>query len=795
MVVNNEKFNRLKMTYILSYPDEIKRFLRDKTIEDNEYHLDAILNKYLKNSKKIDDIYNEIKVNYKQKNDGIGRFYAEGQLSMQSLPREIREAISDDLYYDIDIKNCHPEILKQYCVNNNIECKRLTTYCKKRDEIINSIMNDFNMTKEEVKEGLLSLLNGGIKFFNKVKKSEYIKELNNELKIIQQNIYEKEEKYRLLGEKSANTKKKEGGFYNPLGSCINMLLQDIENNILQCMIDYLENQNIINSYFVRVFDGFMILKDDVQNLDELLKELENEVKLKTKYQIKLINKLMDKKIIFCEELMNTISNSKNNLLIAMNDADAAKILFNEIKDDIIKCDGIYYFKYDNVWVHDMDELTNLLIKKLNELDIKKYKRATSKETKTETIIYYNGCEYCQNKYEDYSKNIKSCKNIIESVFPYVKTDDDFILKVYSSTKGKIFFNNGYYDLIKNEFSTNYQNIYTTKKINRDYKPNFLANKEDKIKEIYDRVLNPIFGNDLINNVLLFTSRSIAGMTGDKNFSLMMGERDCGKSKYKNLCESAFQKYVGILNMNSLLLNNSSSDESKKLSWLVDSYDTRILFASEVKLDGSQIDGNLLKMLCSGSDKIKMRKNFKDEKDFYIQCSLILLCNDLPTIKPSDTYESMVPFNCPSKFVDNITNDDKINNPHYKLKDNSIDGFVSDPDIGEVFSYMIMEQFKNYKVTLTENQKTFLESIKTDNEYQKFHDEFNITRNPKDRVSTQDLKHFLETSKMNISLAKLTIYLQNRGCVFKKQIKFQGKNLSGFEGIKIKEFDENDNNNL
>ena len=139
MVVNIEKFNRLKMTYILSYQEEVKRFLRDKTLEDNEYHLDAILNKYLKNSTKIDDIYSEIKVNYKQKNDGIGRFYAEGQLSMQSLPREIREAISDDLYYDVDVKNCHPELLKQYCFNNNIECKRLKTYCKKRDEIINSI--------------------------------------------------------------------------------------------------------------------------------------------------------------------------------------------------------------------------------------------------------------------------------------------------------------------------------------------------------------------------------------------------------------------------------------------------------------------------------------------------------------------------------------------------------------------------------------------------------------------------------------------------------------------------------
>ena len=38
------------------------------------------------------------------------------------------------------------------------------------------------------------------------------------------------------------------------------------------------------------------------------------------------------------------------------------------------------------------------------------------------------------------------------------------------------------------------------------------------------------------------------------------------------------------------------------------FDKRLIFGSEVKLNGTKIDGNLIKQICSGTDKIKMRKN-------------------------------------------------------------------------------------------------------------------------------------------------------------------------------------------
>ena len=119
------------------------------------------INNYLNNSKFYKDNQHVIKVNYKQNHKDIGRFFARGSLSLQSLPREIRHTISKDYYHDIDIINAHPEILYQYCKRYNLETPNLREYIDNRQDILNEIMNKGNITKEEAKKLILSITNGG----------------------------------------------------------------------------------------------------------------------------------------------------------------------------------------------------------------------------------------------------------------------------------------------------------------------------------------------------------------------------------------------------------------------------------------------------------------------------------------------------------------------------------------------------------------------------------------------------------------------------------------------------------
>jgi hypothetical protein len=40
------------------------------------------------------------------------------------------------MYYDVDMRNCHSEILKQYCMKREIPCDNLQMFLKNREEIL-----------------------------------------------------------------------------------------------------------------------------------------------------------------------------------------------------------------------------------------------------------------------------------------------------------------------------------------------------------------------------------------------------------------------------------------------------------------------------------------------------------------------------------------------------------------------------------------------------------------------------------------------------------------------------------
>jgi len=231
----NEIFDARKLQYIINNWDSIN--FSDSEIKDNneKWQPLSILNNYLNNSKFYKDNQHIIKVNYKQNHKDIGRFFARGSLSLQSLPREIRHTISKDFYYDIDIVNAHPEILYQYCKRHNLETPNLKEYIENRQDVLNEIMSKGNMTKEEAKKIILSITNGG-----QIKNNFeclFIYKYRDEINYIHDYICNLKENDEYLKIGTANAKKKNG--YNIKGSTVNVLLTNIENIILTTMINYL----------------------------------------------------------------------------------------------------------------------------------------------------------------------------------------------------------------------------------------------------------------------------------------------------------------------------------------------------------------------------------------------------------------------------------------------------------------------------------------------------------------------------------------------------------------------------
>jgi hypothetical protein len=348
-----EYFNNIKANYIIENYEQLKNKFRPESIDRlNNIDIDplTLFKKYINKSWNYKNDISVVSVKYTQSNN-IGRHFAKHALSLQSLPREIRQTICSEYYIDIDIKNCHPVILSQYAEKNNLSNKYLNKYINERDNILNKYSTQFNVSKADVKKSFLSILNGGNKFLTCQDSiyPSFVSKFKDEIIKIQHFVFENEPTYKKLG--IINAKKKQdilkSKSANVLGSTMNIMLCDIENNILQHMINYLDNKNIIHNDVVLVFDGFQILKDNIKKKDidinKLIIELEKDVYKKLNYNIKLDIKEM------------------NDIIEVPNDYKP----FNKIKEDneqlkeLKKLEREEINKRKNTFAEDYDEKKRL----------------------------------------------------------------------------------------------------------------------------------------------------------------------------------------------------------------------------------------------------------------------------------------------------------------------------------------------------------------------------------------------------------------------------------------------------
>ena len=233
-----EIFDKSKLQYIIDNYDDIKENIKTSSTDRlNNINIDplTLVKKYLYKSKptKIPNI-NTINVAYKQ-NKNKGRHFAIGSLSLQNIPREIRHTISADLYLDIDIKNAHPELICQYAQKHDLSCKYIKKYIDNRTEIFEHFSKSLNTTEDKIKNGFLCILNGA-KTFLGLKENEMptlVKKYKRDVLTIQNYIFNNELEYKKLGVANAKNKQILNNYSvsNELGSTMNIMLCDIENNI------------------------------------------------------------------------------------------------------------------------------------------------------------------------------------------------------------------------------------------------------------------------------------------------------------------------------------------------------------------------------------------------------------------------------------------------------------------------------------------------------------------------------------------------------------------------------------
>jgi len=237
------------------------------------------LKAYKKKANKNDG---SIVVTYNKRLD-MGRRYAEKSLSLQNFSKKIRHTLVHDTHIDIDIANCHPVVLSQYCRKNGIRCDVLDEYVRHRDTKLQDIMDTCKISRSTAKEmvivvmylGLLSdfCITNGVS----IPPPAWVDELSNEFKQIGDSIKGKNETIykKVCVSKSKDHKK------NKTSTTMSFVNQIIEDDLIMHARQKLSDSGFIVETLC--FDGLLILKRDID--EELLGTLTAYCEEKTGYVV------------------------------------------------------------------------------------------------------------------------------------------------------------------------------------------------------------------------------------------------------------------------------------------------------------------------------------------------------------------------------------------------------------------------------------------------------------------------------------------------------------------------------
>ena len=255
------------------------------------------------------------------------------------------------------------------------------------------------------------------------------------------------------------------------------------------------------------------------------------------------------------------------------------------------------------------------------------------------------------------------------------------------TRYLIGFNNGVYNLRKDEFRDGHPDDYISFTTGIDYIE--IEDEDPRIKQV-NRFMSELFPDEeLCEYVWRLLSTFVSGeRIGDAMFPIFTGVGSNGKSKLIELLHMVLGNYCQKINITQLTQTRKHGSNAN--SELAQTKGKRFLHADETD-DNNVLQLGFMKEL-TGGDTISTRALYKDNMEFTPQFTIILLCNILPKIRSDDegTWRRILVIPFMSRFVDNPDPNDQ-----YQYKK---DLYLSDKihSWKEVFMFMLLSYFKLVK---------------------------------------------------------------------------------------------------
>lgn len=684
-----------------------------------------------------------------------GRLYCGN--SVQGLAKPFRGLLMKHTT-DIDMKNAHPVILKYICRKHGIRSPMLNDYVSNRDEILTNFGN-----KEEGKIAYLCAMNSND--LNKKIKDKDFRAFDEEMKLLQSQISSLPE-YQEIRSTVPSDKK-----YNWNGSTMNRVLCMFENQILQSCISALNKRSI--EIQVLMFDGLMISGNHYNNT-ELLEYITQSVEAEFKgLEMNWCYKEHSNMITIPDDFV--IENTENRLY-AQNDLEARDMVYASIKDDIVYCKGILYYKEKNhIWSNDNKSIKEKLIAYVMDLKI-------FKKTDTGSV--------------EYSHSYSNASNITASLLCLVKSNsnNDWLKIAQASSLKKILFENGYYNFEKQMFypfdhEDFDKSIIFTGKIYHSFEA-FTSEEMDYMNSIQERLFYNTLGKEVGDYFILNIARGLAGDMM-KRIMFGLGGTNTGKTVLISALSNSCGDYYGSFNAENLAYRNSSNDEASLMRWALQLKNKRIIVSSEIK-STVDLNGNMLKKVGSGGDTLIGRNHCESEEEFILAALAIILANDIPPIKPYDdaVEDRLRVVSYTKQYVDEPSNEFELKKDPNILEEIKTKQFQR-CFIGMLIRAYLSMQENGIGAEPVEVIKAKQDWISTDKSFMdSFVVDFQLTNNEEDYVSSKDIEAWIKDHNLGITMKKFGMEMNKYKAIHKldkiegKSKKIRGKVVQVWIGIKM-----------
>ncbi|KAJ3004217.1 hypothetical protein HKX48_001362 [Thoreauomyces humboldtii] len=598
VMVRKEMANEGRIRKILA--GNLEPFIAASGSGKSSSDIKELLIRYL--TRKVTDTGNstnifQISYYYGALSGGRGRLYAAEAVGLQSMQRDVRNAICGEYYHDIDIVNCYPTMIWHLVKQAGFECPDLLAYIQDRKASLLRL----GTTKEDFLAALLT---------------EPKRPNNKALVPIHETVYtrlvpllKEQDQWRELWT-TTQSKEKE---WNADGSFLSLVCCDLEDACLRVLIEALEKKEFVVGTLM--FDGFLVRRATPSLLATHLRQCEAAVE----HQLGIVLRLAEKPL---DTLLETDKLEEESVggslevtlksLPAYADLDPECLTSPDnlsLARLFIKLRGQVFLKHpsgvffvlgkDNIWTKTDNlyktrlrgELADVLLDYVKK--IIQAVKATDADQKTVDLFLK---AYADVKYIVRNEKARAVISDIESESPL---REDLAL-LFLSRPHLWAFSDCVHDLNTNETRSIRPDDYIYS--NTTYP---LPRRSDPlIRARLDRFFSDIFATEEIKNFRLATlAQALRGELVDEIFMILKGETRNGKGTEDAIIQNTFgPMYYRSINRTCLTKESDGPDSAN--SQLYSCFGSRYISVPEM----AQRDKILVAMIkqWTGSDPIAVR---------------------------------------------------------------------------------------------------------------------------------------------------------------------------------------------